>query len=95
MARSRKEKTAIAFMTVWLIVWASMIFIVITAMGSAALGGDIGAMAFMSLWIAGAGFGLYVGGRKLKKLLLTGKEPPEPVRNHQWTDDVSEVPRDP
>jgi hypothetical protein len=95
MARSRKEKTAIAFMTVWLIVWTAGIFIVVAAMVPAALGGDMGALAFMSLWIAGAGFGLYAGGRKLKQLLMTGKEPPAPARNHQWTDDVSQDPRDP
>lgn len=88
MARSRSERVAIGFMIVWLVFWTAGILVVILGMGSAALVGDTGAIAFMALWLAAAGFGLVSGARKLRQLLLVSKAAPRPARDHEWTGDL-------
>jgi hypothetical protein len=90
--RPRGEKIAIGFMVVWLVFWSAGILVVIYGLGAAVLGGDPIAVLMMALWLAGAGFGLWSGSRKLRQLLMERETPSRPARNHEWTGDIADPP---
>ncbi len=90
MASPRSQKIAIGFMVVWLIFWMGGMLVVIYGLGSAALGGELGASLMILAWLAAAGLGLYLGAKRLKQLLTGDEAPPRaPGRNHEWDDRVA------
>lgn len=84
--RSRGEKIAIAFMAVWTIVWTAGMLIVLYGVVKALLAGNLPAVAFMLVWLAAAALGLFLGARKLRMLLVSGRPAPPSARNHEWRD---------
>jgi hypothetical protein len=90
--RPRGEKIAIGFMVVWLVFWSAGILVVIYGLGAAVLGGDPIAVLMMALWLAGAGFGLWSGSRKLRQLLMQDETPRRPASAHEWTGDIADPP---
>lgn len=89
MAEGRRGRGAIVFMGVWLVVWTAAILIVLFMLGSGLMRGEYGAAPFLILWLAFAGFGLYVGLRRMQALLRLGPPPARPgteARAPQWDD---------
>jgi hypothetical protein len=86
MARPRGERIAIGFMVVWLVIWAAGMMIVLYGLSRAVAGGEPMAMLIMTLWLGGAGFGLLMGARKLRQLLLMPGVPPRKGRDRAWND---------
>lgn len=89
MARARREKIAIGFMVLWLIIWAGGMMVVLYGLSRAIASGEPMATLFMTLWLGGAGFGLLMGARKLRELLLNPGGLPRRVRGSDWNDAVS------
>lgn len=89
MARARREKIAIGFMVLWLIIWAGGMMVVLYGLSRAVASGEPMAMLFMTLWLGGAGFGLLLGARKLRELLLNPGGLPRRVRGSDWNDGIS------
>jgi len=89
MARTRGENIAIGFMILWLVIWAGGMMIVLYGLSSAVASGEPMAMLFMTVWLGGAGFGLLMGARKLRGLLLTPGGLPRRGRDTAWNDGVS------
>jgi hypothetical protein len=85
-ARSRGEKSGIAFMVVWLVLWTAGILIAVWSMGAAALDGEPKALIFLAVWLVAAGFGLVSGVRRLVQMLMAEKPPPRSMPNHRWDD---------
>jgi hypothetical protein len=88
MARARREKIAIGFMVLWLIIWAGGMMVVLYGLSRAVASGEPMATLFMTLWLGGAGFGLLMGARKLRELLLNPGGLPRRVRGPDWNDGV-------
>jgi len=89
VARTRGEKIAIGFMIVWLVIWAGGMMIVLYGLSRAVASGEPMAMLFMTVWLGGAGFGLLMGARKLRGLLMTPGGLPRRVRGYDWKDGLS------
>jgi hypothetical protein len=83
----RRGRAPIVFLVVWLTFWASAILVALWHMGATALAGEPVPAVFLAIWLAAAGFGLWSGARRLKRLLL-GEKPPRPHRDHRWHDGV-------
>lgn len=60
-------------MILWIVFWLAGMLIVLYGIGRSLLSGDLVPVAFMLLWLAAAGFGLYQGVRKLRVLLAQGE----------------------
>jgi hypothetical protein len=88
VARSRNEKVAIGFLIVWLVFWTSAILIALYVFGRQVLQGELQVALFLIVWLAAAGFGFLSAARRLTQLIMTGKAPPRPLRNHRWRDGV-------
>ena len=73
----RGDRVSIGFMVAWLVVWGAGMLIAIWSLGAAALQGEVGAILFLAIWLAGAAFGLVAGARKLRG--LTFGEPRKPL----------------
>ena len=73
-------------MVLWLIVWGAAIFIAIWALGGAAWSGDLAAAAFLAVWLAGAGFGLLNGIRRLVGLSTGEPVTKRRLRPNRWND---------
>ena len=82
----RGRVTSIGFMVIWLIFWGAAIFIAIWALGGSAWSGDIGAAAFLVVWIAAAGFGLLNGIRRLVGLARGDPVRQRRLRPNRWND---------
>ena len=65
-------------MVVWLTFWTSGILVAVWHLGAAALAGEPGAVLFLAVWLAAAGFALRNGALHLKALLMNEKRPPSP-----------------
>ena len=67
-------------MVVWLTFWTSGILVAVWHLGAAALAGEPGAVLFLAIWLAAAGFALRSGALHLKALLMDEKAaaPPAP-----------------
>jgi len=89
MARTRGERIAIGFMIVWLVIWTGGMMVVLYGLSRAVAGGEPMAMLIMTLWLGGAGFGLLMGARKLRDLLLTPGSLPRKGKDIAWNDGVS------
>ena len=76
MARrlTRAKGTAIAFMVVWMVLWAAAMLVVVWSLGARALAGEAVPAVFMLGWLVVAGIGLFSAGRRLVRLLVE----PEP-----------------
>jgi hypothetical protein len=81
-----RRRVGIAFLAVWLVFWTSTIFAVLYAVGAAAWRGDFAVTPFLLIWLAVAGFGLWKGAERLKRLLLDEKRTPAPPRAGRWHD---------
>ncbi len=90
MARARGERIAIGFMVVWLVVWAAGMMVVLYGLARAVASGEPMAMLLMTLWLGGAGFGLVMGARKLRQLLLAPGAAPRRSGDRPWNDGVRE-----
>lgn len=90
---SRKEKTSIGFLVVWMVFWGGGMLLVVLALGGAALAGDVAPMIFMIVWLVVAGFGLYRAGRQLKRLLMRDGQPRRPPASQPWHDGMTERPK--
>ncbi len=53
--RPRKEKVAIAFMILWMVVWGAGIIVAIYVLGGTVLGGEPMAALVLLAWLGGAG----------------------------------------
>ncbi len=89
VSRSGRERFAIGFMVVWIVFWAAGMLIVLYGFGTALLGGNFAAAGFMLIWLAAAGFGLFMGARKLVQILRHERPEPEGARAHEWNDDTA------
>lgn len=90
---SRKEKTSIGFLVVWMIFWGGGMLLVVLALGGAAMAGDVAPMIFMIVWLVAAGFGLYRAGRQLRTLLMRDGQPRRPPTSQPWHDGMTERPK--
>lgn len=97
MPAPQARRGPIVFMTVWLVVWAAAILIVLWMLGGAMLSGDLGAAPFLMIWLAFAGVGLWAGLRRLQRLMRLTPEPgPAPMPSgHVWRDDLPEAAKAP
>lgn len=90
----RRSATAnIVFLVIWLVFWASAILVAIWTLGGTVLQGNLAAGAFLVVWLVAAGFGFLQGARKLVRLLLHGRDPRPPMRDHRWDDGIDPPPR--
>jgi hypothetical protein len=89
-ATGRRRWVPVGFMVVWLTFWTSGILVAVWLLGSAALAGEPGAVLFLAVWLAAAGFALRRGALHLKALLLNEKPPPPPLRDHAWRDGIDD-----
>lgn len=90
--RSRSDKVSIGFMILWLTFWTAGMLLAVVAMGGAALNGEPGALVFLVIWLAAAGFGLFNGARRLWRL-ITGEGPTRrPPVDQPWNDGMTERP---
>ena len=87
MRAGRNRKLDVAFLAVWMTVWAAAILVALWLLGTVALAGEPGAAVFLAVWVAAAGFALWSAGRRLLAVLLPerGKPRPDPRR---WEDGV-------
>jgi hypothetical protein len=87
----RRGPASIAFLVVWLVLWAGAIFIAVHTLGGAVLEGGIVPAVLLAVWIAVAALACYRVGRRL----VTSGEPKavrrrEPSGRHAWRDDMPE-----
>jgi hypothetical protein len=87
--RSGRERFAIGFILVWIVLWTAGMLMVLWGLVMALLGGDLAAAGLMAVWLAVAGFGLRMGVRKLIHLVRFGRQPRSGARNHTWKDDTA------
>ena len=90
MATGRRRWVPVGFMVVWLTFWTSGILVAFWHLGAAALAGEPGAVLFLAVWLAAAGFALRNGALHLKALLMDEKRPPSPHRDHGWRDGMDD-----
>ena len=90
MATGRRRWVPVGFMVVWLTFWTSGILVAFWHLGAAALAGEPGAVLFLAVWLAAAGFALRNGALHLKALLMNEKRPPSPSRDHAWRDGMDD-----
>jgi hypothetical protein len=74
-------------MIVWIVLWLAGMMIVLVGLGRLLLGGDLAPLPFMLIWLVAAGFGLYAGIRRLRRLLLSGQARPPAARSN-WHDGI-------
>jgi hypothetical protein len=94
MERSRQEKVQIGFLVVWLVFWTAGILVAVVTLGGVAWQGEPVPALVLVIWLAAAGFALWQVANKLVRLLLHGRPPPRPVRDHDWQDGVVDRRRD-
>lgn len=82
----RGRKVSIGFMVIWLIFWAAAIFVAVWALGGSAWSGDLGAAAFLAIWIGAAAFGLAQGIRRLVGLARGDPVTIRRLRPNTWKD---------
>ena len=88
--RARHRGLKVGFMVLWLVFWASAMFVAVWLLGGLVLAGEPELAIFLAVWLAAAGFGLLQGGRRLLAL-FAGDQPVSrrPVRQ-AWRDDMPE-----
>ncbi len=86
--RSGRDKFSLGFLIVWIVVWLAMMLVVIWTMINALLEGDLQGALFMVVWVAAAGFGLYLALKNLRKTLLRGRKRNTWTPDAQWHDDM-------
>jgi len=84
--RRRSAPVNVGFLVLWMVFWTAAILVAIWHMGGAAWHGEVAPALFLVVWVVAAGFGLLSAARQLVRLLLEGRSPPKPVRNHEWDD---------
>jgi hypothetical protein len=92
--RPRRSPVGIAFLTVWLVLWAAMMLVVLYAAGAAALRGEFAATPVLLLWFAVAGFGFWKGVERLSRMLVDPPRRTRPPRAGRWHDDMPPPPSD-
>ena len=81
--RRRSAPVNVGFLVLWMVFWTAAILVAIWHMGGAAWHGEVAPALFLVVWVVAAGFGLLSAARQLVRLLLEGRSPPKPVRNHE------------
>jgi hypothetical protein len=91
----RGSRAGTGFTIVWMTLWTSAILVALWALGGAAWRGELPAILFLAVWVAGAGYALGQVARQLRAR-LQGEEPPRrPHRDHRWEDGIEPPPPPP
>jgi hypothetical protein len=92
MARTRGERTGIAFMVLWLVLWGGGMLIALYGVAVSIWHRNWEVVPILGIWLVFAGIGLRSGARKLTQLMELTEKRPKPIRTgpHGWQDDMPE-----